>query len=403
MIDFIYKNNKILLVYYADFGNSSWIINKFADDKDIILMNTYFLELNDLHKDNSESNNDLIEYYIHEDNPVYSFNFALLVNDYYKISKRILDINNTLFIHKSIKIKNEYFVAPKKISVFKKIDKLVKEDIYIGGNNPNAIPKNEFLNIIHAFPNLYEIKSYVDARISTILKNYLDTTIDGDTKYNHYMNKKISIIGTNLTNIFLESELFKYNTIYNKLENMLEYEINYNENVWQNEILQIIQLLYPKFIKAFSKVRIKDTYNDKWRELDYLLVDATGNIDIIEIKKPFNNCIVTERLYRDNYIPLRELSGTVMQIEKYIFYLNKWGKDGENYLTKKLKNELPQDFRIKIINPSGIIIMGREKNLNINQKQDFEVIKRKYKNIVDIITYDDLLQRLKFSIELLEK
>jgi hypothetical protein len=402
MIEFNYKSNKIILIYYSDYSNSNWIIDNFMNDKEVTLGKTYNFRIDDLYKDDNETETSLIEFYKNEDNPEYTFDFASLKNDYYEISKRVLGISNSLFIHKSIKIRNEYFVAEKNISIFKKIDKLVKEDIYIGGKNPNAIPKNEFLNIIHAIPNVYEINSYVDARISTILKNYLDTTLDSDTKYNNYMNKKISIIGTNLTNIFLESELFKYNTIYNKLINMLENEINYNENAWQNEILQIIQLLYPKFIKAFSKVRIKDTYNDKWRELDYLLVDATGNIDIIEIKKPFYNCIVTESLYRDNYIPLRELSGTVMQIEKYIFYLNKWGKGGENYLTKKLKNELPQNFRIKIINPSGIIIMGRENNLNINQKQDFEVIKRKYKNIVDIITYDDLLQRLKFSIELLE-
>jgi hypothetical protein len=403
MIEFNYKSNKILLIYYSDYGNSNWIIDYFMNDKDVTLGKTYNFRIDDLYKDDNETETSLKEFYTNEDNPGYTFNFASLNNDYYEVSKRVLGINNSLFIHNSIKIKNEYFVAIKNISIFKKIDKLVKEDIYIGGNYPNAIPKNEFLNIINAFPKVYEINSYVDARISTILKNYLDTTKDSDTIYNHYMNKKISTIGNNLTNFFLKSELFKYNTIYDKLKNMLENEINYNENEWQNEILQIIQLLYPKYIKAFSKVRIKDTYSDKWRELDYLLVDATGNVDIIEIKKPFNNCIVTERLYRDNYIPLRELSGTVMQIEKYIFYLNKWGKDGENYLIKKLKNELPQDFRIKIINPSGIIIMGRENNLNINQKQDFEVIKRKYKNIVDIITYDDLLQRLKFSIELLEK
>jgi hypothetical protein len=30
--------------------------------------------------------------------------------------------------------------------------------------------------------------------------------------------------------------------------------------------------------------------------------------------------------YRNNHIPLRELSGAVMQIEKYIYYLNRWGK-----------------------------------------------------------------------------
>ena len=43
--------------------------------------------------------------------------------------------------------------------------------------------------------------------------------------------------------------------------------------------------------------------------------------------------------------------------------------------------------------------MGRENNLSKDQKNDFEVVKRKYKNVIDILSYDDLLQRLKFSIQ----
>jgi len=54
---------------------------------------------------------------------------------------------------------------------------------------------------------------------------------------------------------------------------------------------------------------------------------------------------------------------------------------------------LPEDFEIKIANPNGLIIMGNENNLSSQQKNDFEVGKRKYKNIVDIITYDNLLER----------
>ena len=42
--------------------------------------------------------------------------------------------------------------------------------------------------------------------------------------------------------------------------------------------------------------------------------------------------------------------------------------------------------------------MGRKKGMSKKQQQDFEVIKRKYKNIIDIITYDDLLERLGFTI-----
>ncbi len=91
-----------------------------------------------------------------------------------------------------------------------------------------------------------------------------------------------------------------------------------------------------------------------------------------------------------------------MQIEKYVFYLNKWGRAGEDSLTEKYKSELPEDFSIKITNPGGVIIMGRDNNLSDEQRQDFEVVKRKYKNVIDIITYDDLLRRLEFIIEQLK-
>src|SRR5690606_24630925 len=106
---------------------------------------------------------------------------------------------------------------------------------------------------------------------------------------------------------------------------------------------------------------------------------------------------------RDNHIPKRDLSGTVMQIEKYIFYLNKIGVHGENKLTKKYKDELPEGLEIKITNPNGIIIMGRDNNLDKKQLADFEIIKRKYKNIIDIFTYDDLLRRLEMTINQLKK
>ena len=68
-------------------------------------------------------------------------------------------------------------------------------------------------------------------------------------------------------------------------------------------------------------------------------------------------------------------------------------------LTKKYKDHLPEGFTIKITNPGGIIIMGRDENLTEAQRQDFEVVKRKYKSVIHIITYDALLRRLNFTIE----
>jgi hypothetical protein len=87
--------------------------------------------------------------------------------------------------------------------------------------------------------------------------------------------------------------------------------------------------------------------------------------------------------------------------EKYIYHLNKSGNKGEDTLTERYKSKLPENFKIRITNPSALIIMGRDDDLSLDQRGDFEIIKRKYRNIVDIITYDDLLRRLRATIKAL--
>ena len=55
------------------------------------------------------------------------------------------------------------------------------------------------------------------------------------------------------------------------------------------------------------------------------------------------------------------------------------------------------------MNPKGIAILGKEKNLNEKQKQDLEIIKKMYANVVEIITYDDLIGRVKNTINIIKK
>ena len=40
-----------------------------------------------------------------------------------------------------------------------------------------------------------------------------------------------------------------------------------------------------------------------------MLVDSTGNIDIVEIETTIENCIVTNSMYRDNDIPCASYLG----------------------------------------------------------------------------------------------
>ena len=92
-----------------------------------------------------------------------------------------------------------------------------------------------------------------------------------------------------------------------------------------------------------------------------------------------------------------------MQVEKYIYNLRRMGKEGEKRLTIKLHKKYKHipgilDMKVRITNPRGMIIMGRSNSLSDEQKNDFEIIRRKYANIVDIITYDDLIHRLESLI-----
>ena len=78
---------------------------------------------------------------------------------------------------------------------------------------------------------------------------------------------------------------------------------------------------------------------------------------------------------------------------KYIFCLNSFDKAKKD-VSNKLARLLPEGMEVKVINPQGILLAGRSNELTEEQKQDFELIKRQYKHVVDIMTYDDLLFRL---------
>jgi len=392
------KIDNLLILSYSPEGDTQWIKQRFENDEPIRLNNTFILRKENIYGRNY--NEQLEEYQI-------DFVLAQLDEEYYCFDTEILDIELLLYIYKDIKIDKKFFVANRNISVFRKIENIInksEEEIRIGISKEDNLPIDVFLKAINDFPTSTELKHYVNMRLDVILKDYLETDKDYESIYHKYMNDKVSKVGENIYDIIDEYEITKYQTILNKLKKMLKDEDKYSESQWGIEIIQIIRLIYPKYIAVFENVKIRDVYKPTNRYLDFMLVDANGNIDIVEIKKPFGTkSIVTSSAYRDNHVPTRELSGSIMQIEKYVFYLNKWGKKGEDELNTKYSSYLPKDFQIKITNPSALIIMGRNHSMNAKQTEDFEIVKRKYKNVIDILTYDDLVNRLQNTIEMFIK
>ena len=163
-----------------------------------------------------------------------------------------------------------------------------------------------------------------------------------------------------------------------------------------------MRLIYPKYIAGIREIIIKGIDQHDKRP-DFLLIDANGYIDIIEIKKPSVQLLTKQSSYRNNYVPVRELSGAIQQIEKYIYCLNAWKKDGEHDIQKQLTGKIPDLVIPKVVNPQGILLLGRSKDFNSQQNMDFELIRRQYKHIAEIITYDDLLQRIDNIIAALDQ
>lgn len=393
--NFIKNENKLYYKYEPSYG-IGWIQDKMRKNEEIII-----------HKIFSINNyNKLI---IDEDNDAIIIEIGELDEEYYKISSEILGINYELYFYKDIKFDINFFKSQGfRKNLFSMIEDVIgnRKQLHIGGEKAD-ITIEKFKEILKNFPKKYEQDLYVDSRIYQVLENELDGLINYREKLELYRNKNNYTIKQE--DIFYEInayEIEKFKKILKHLKTMLEKQALYNEKQWQEEIIKIICLIFPKYIASFREVKIKvnsTTSNKKNELVDILLINNYGNIDIIEIKKPYKNKIISKNLNRDNYYPSTILTQTIMQIEKYIYHLNRWGQDAEKYLNDTYKANLPEGIHIKNINPKGIVIMGETKGFSEKEKNDLEVIKKMYANVVDIITYDDLINRLENIIKSFEK
>lgn len=384
------KQNPDLLLIYTPHNGCEWI-DEYWSDKEHELRLKYTFYFKKEHCIDCDSTNDT------------SFRTFVIgklnSNGYYEIDKSVFHLEHEFYIASDIDITSKMFLTKiGNVPVFAKIDKLVNSSVYIGGNNENAIPMKDFELLLDEFPTKTELDYYAASRIENILGEYLNFQTDSRAKLERYIAKRKKHNATAEISSIEEFEIQKYEFIRDRVKEMLQEPDAYSEKDWEQKILEFILLLYPKYVQVLNSIPVYDFYTNPAkkveREIDLVLLDTNGNMDIIEIKKPFQSCILSANKYRDNYVPKKELSGAIVQAEKYIFHLNKWGVEGEKKLNEKYKEQLPDGLKINIVNPKAMLILGRSKDFDEQQKFDFEIIRRKYANIMDILTYDDLLARL---------
>lgn len=407
MIKFVHTDKGLIFEYQADRGGNAWVREDLQTKGQVIISSVFYFETEDLINKPPKSNSNINEF-------TYRFRFGAYENDYVRIAGSKLGIDNDVLIEIESEFKRTLFAAERNVSIFGRLASLLNHSnpIIVGGSRNDAIPKDVFRELQAKFPNTYELDRYADARVTTVLSQYMDGMKDARSRYENYLNKKLA--GKTGPTFDLEElkkmEIEKYILIRNLIVDALETKLDISEREWQSLMMSVLLLLFPKYIKILENVTIHDYYSDPNKKtnryIDIALIDANGNLDVIEVKKPFEDKILRRGQYRGNSIPTAELSGSIMQAEKYLFHLSKWGIKGELTLTEKYAHELPEGMRIRISNPKATIIVGRDEiggaGMSGGQLLDFEVIKRKYANIMDIVTYDDLLRRLNNTILVLE-
>jgi len=392
-VEFVSHGTKLYLIYRPKDGNS-WVHDRFARGEPLDIKATFHLTIDDL----AEGQAKLDSTDFGDEGWELRFVVAMAKGKYFVFKPAIVQVTVPVLVARDANPTWKWFSAETKVSVLKLFADLKPSRIVIGGEATDAIPVCEYEKLVAQFPTPYELKRYVQARLSVVIRELTDAKVDAEATLRKYVAKRVMAKPKDLIQPFRELEVSKYEFLHKKLKAMLMDAEGYTELQWQGQILDILRLLNPKYIAAFTSVMIKDSLTGGRRQIDIMLVDANGNIDVIEIKKPFKAKIVTETTYRDNHVPHRELAGTVTQVEKYLFHLNRWGTVGEKRLTERYKKKLPAGLKIRIVNPCGLIIMGCDYDLTEQQKADFEIFRRQNKNVVDVVTYDDLLRRLEIVI-----
>lgn len=391
-ISFEYSENKLILCYTPVMGLDD--ITKRLDTEDGISIKHTFWVTKDLLCEDVEKDDDWEE--------TLHFYIGAVGEAYTQLDSEVFSTDHSFYFGNEIKLKPEMFTAYRNISILRKIDEVIERDFYIGGDweNHNGISKETFDNLLENFPKTAELDKYAHKRIASIIKDYFPECDKYEAIYEKFVESKNSSYASSFSAISkfnVQIELEQFTVAYQELMDMLNRYEAIDEKQWQEKIHNILQLLYPKYICCAREIKFYGGKKDK--QPDFLLVDANGFVDILEIKKADVRMLTQ---YRNNYVATREISGAIQQIEKYIFCLNSSDKAKED-VSKKLTEFLPEGVEVKIVNPQGILLAGRSNEFTDEQKKDFELIKRQYKHVADIMTYDDLAQRLRNIIASLEK
>lgn len=176
-------------------------------------------------------------------------------------------------------------------------------------------------------------------------------------------------------------------------KNSNESKEEYWQNILQDNSIILSQLFsYPIVLtKGKAYVGGKDIFNTNGNIVDFLLSNKlTKSSILVEIKTPNTKLIGSK--YREGIFNVsQELTGAIIQASIY--------KDS---LLKEFNN-LGKKIDFEVFNPLCLVIAGNFQNENMDneQRRSFEIFRSGLKD-VQIITYDELFEKIRILLNLLE-
>ena len=415
-ISFEKKDSQLILCYETE---SDWLEEKLEEDQDFQIYKTFSFSKKDLISKDEESS------------ICYDYKFVLGEKDqnYFRIDKEKIGATFDLYIDASLSIDQSWFVTSsskrskyqdktgeeKSSSIYGNIlyafKNFYKHDkLFIDIDSESTfkddgfhITQSTYKHFVEIFPTATNVKYQTLSIITKLLKSELDV-VDYEEIYSRYKSREISVRNKEdiKTEEICKQEKVKF--IYAKDQLLKSLETSaagefIHEDEFSKLIAQIFCFLNPKYVKIHTKLNISDYTGARANcQADLSLIDCEGNIDLIEVKSPkaYPN-LFRKRPYRNHYVPSGELSGAINQLEQYLICLTKMTTEEIANKNPALQNEIGE-IKLKAVHPKGYIIFGRDaasfNGDNINQKKlDFELIKNTYKDVVDIITFDEVVQR----------
>jgi len=238
----------------------------------------------------------------------------------------------------------------------------------------NETSRSRYLKIINNIDN--DIIQHFDKQALLKFEDFYEQLIA--TKYST-ADKKVKLV----TKTKIKIDKLAVDNVIAEFEKLLK--ASTSEADWGKFLQKNLFLVDSKYIKSIPQLNVVLAGS---RLVDFGLVDYQGHLDIFEIKKPTTSLLAATQ-DRGNFYWHTDTVKALTQAEKYLYQAE--GK--RDTLEKDILRE--KEISVKVIKPRAFVLIGQSSQLKTSkQQEDFRILRNSLRN-VEIVLFDELLDRLK--------